>query len=509
MLGIFGGTRSDHPMADLKEAKRLLAALPVSDAGEALEEVTHWLQSVTGEPSFTPERRAELVQLVDEAGQPLARKVGRDYLGSSRIGKHQEARLWTVVHGFWKASALAYVTCLDAFATGQKGADALKGSVPLLGVRALRALATQLKWLHVRYGPLDDAIWMMINRTYAMLESRKLARSKVTVFPGVAAESTAEHEFMRVVMFHACSPDSLLPQEIEVAERVIANWAPRFTLAREHQPDTPYWIDLGATVSPVRIARPPQPSAWLRFFGAGAAFAELDQLVQEIRKTREFPASLGVGESVTAEAALGVLEHLQACWSPKPAERRHPRHRVKSRLTIAWGFDGILQMLAPGDSLTFDGSTCESWIVENVSVGGFGALVPEVRGDWLRIGCLLAMQPEGGDNWLIGVVRRLSRPSMQKAAVGIQTLARSAVPVTLRLHIGNRTSLDVETGILLNPTAPDGEVHVLVRAGVHAPGQSLSFDLNGRHVVLLPVGVPERRSDYELLRCRHLVRDAA
>jgi hypothetical protein len=83
------------------------------------------------------------------------------------------------------------------------------------------------------------------------------------------------------------------------------------------------------------------------------------------------------------------------------------------------------------------------------------------------------------------------------------------VPVRLRVHTGHIVSDDTETGILLNPTSPDGEMQLLVRAGVHAPGQNFSFDLNGRHTVLLPVGVPERRTDYELLRCRHLVRDAA
>jgi hypothetical protein len=196
-------------------------------------------------------------------------------------------------------------------------------------------------------------------------------------------------------------------------------------IAREHQPETPYWIDLTAAQPPVRIARAPQPSPGIRFFGAGTAFAEVDALLQQIRNTREFPPSLGVCDALTQEAALGVLEHVESCWSPKLAERRHTRHRVKSRLTIAWGFDGILEVLEPGDSLTFDGSNYESWIVENVSVGGFGALVPQVRGDWLRIGCLLAMQPEGGENWLIGVVRRLSRPSLQQAAVGIQTIARA------------------------------------------------------------------------------------
>jgi hypothetical protein len=508
MIGIFSSTRSDHPMADLREAKRLLAALP-AEPQQALEELTHWLDSVTSEASFKPESRAQLVQLIDEAGQAPARKFARDYLGAPRLGKLQETKLWGVVHAFWKASALGYVTCLDAYATGAKGGDALKGLVPLLAVRALRSLGAQLKWLYLRYGPLDQRVWTMISGVYALAEARKHARTKVTVYPGIPAESTAEQEFLRVAMLSACSPDSLLPNEIELAERVISGWAPRFLLVGEHQAETPYWIDLTSGQPPVRIARPPLPGPGIRFFGAGPAFAEIDALVQQIRNTREFPPSLGVGETMTAEAALGVLEHLDACWSPKLPERRHARHRVKSRLTIAWGFDGILEVLQPGNSLNFDNSRYESWIVENVSVGGFGALVPQVRGDWLRIGCLLAMQPEGGDNWLIGVVRRLSRPSLEQAAVGIQTIARGAVPVQLRVHSGHVVSDDTETGILLNPTSPDGEMQLLVRAGVHAPGQSFSFDLNARHTVLLPVGVPERRADYELLRCRHLVRDAA
>jgi hypothetical protein len=136
--------------------------------------------------------------------------------------------------------------------------------------------------------------------------------------------------------------------------------------------------------------------------------------------------------------------------------------------------------------------------------------VPQVRGDWLRIGCLLAMQPEGGDNWLIGVIRRLSRPSLSQAAVGIQTLARTAKPVELHVQMGNTTTaLGTEAGILLEPNQLSGEVQILLNPGVHAPGQNFMFDHNGLRTMLLPTAVAERRHDYELLRCRHLVRDAA
>src|SRR5512139_1761629 len=66
MIKIFGGARSDHPLADLGEAKRLLAELPGTDPLRAVDELTHWLESARTEQSFKPEHRAMLVQMLDE-----------------------------------------------------------------------------------------------------------------------------------------------------------------------------------------------------------------------------------------------------------------------------------------------------------------------------------------------------------------------------------------------------------------------------------------------------------
>ena len=205
---------------------------------------------------------------------------------------------------------------------------------------------------------------------------------------------------------------------------------------------------------------------------------------------------------------LHVLEHLQLHWSPKLPERKHQRHRVKSRLTVAYGFDGALDALDPRSSLTFDGSDRESWIVENVSAGGFGALIPQVKGDWLRIGCLVALQPEGGDNWLLGIIRRLSRPTLQQAQVGIQTIARNAAPVSLRVRAGEVLSLDRERGLLIG-SPEEGEMQLVVRNGVREPGLTFVPDDAPEGTVLLPIAPAERGADFELLRVRQLVRDAA
>ena len=66
----------------------------------------------------------------------------------------------------------------------------------------------------------------------------------------------------------------------------------------------------------------------------------------------------------------------------------------------------------------------DSWVIEDVSLGGLGAQATISNPDWIRIGGLIGVQPDGGENWLIGVVRRYVRTGAKQAAVGIQTLSK-------------------------------------------------------------------------------------
>jgi hypothetical protein len=509
MLKLFGAGKSDHPLGDIKEARRIVAELPRADPAKALDEVTHWIESVRSEEAFRPDHRATVIQLLDEAAQDSLRRLSREYLSSPRLSKQREHHLWTGIYRYWKECALAFSQLLEAYVAGGKAGEGLKGYAPLFAVRGLRAMAARLKWLHARYGPLDESLWAMTNRLYAIADAKGFATQRVAPYPAVPGETTAQYEYLRTVMFAACSPDSLLPLEAELAERLIAQFSPEFTITAQQQADSAYWMDVARPEPPSRIQRPPQhASIGLRFFSGGRAFEDIERLAAGIRATKEVPADLNLGGTYPAATVLHVLEHLQLHWSPKVPERKHQRHRVKSRLTVAYGFDGAMDALEPEVSLTFDGSDRESWIVENVSAGGFGALVPQVKGDWLRIGCLVALQPEGGDNWLLGIVRRLSRPTLQQAQVGIQTIARNARPVALRVRAGDTLSLDVERGLLIDVQA-EGELQLIVRNGVHEPG--LAFVMEGAPdgAVLLPIAPTERGADFELLRVRQMVRDAA
>lgn len=502
-MKLFGGGKPDHPMADLKEARRLLEELPTQDSFKATEELAHWLESVSTVEGFKPEHRLQLLLLIDETAQAPVRKLAREYLATARPSKFQENRLWGAMHEYWKQAGFAFVRMVDQFVTGVKGVEAVKAQLPLLLARSLRSIAQRIKWQHMRYGPVDPSAWGMLNKVYAFAELRKLLASKVVVYPAIPVDSSAQQEFLKAVMFSASSPDSLLPLEVELAERMIGEYAPRIVLATAPGAENGYWIDLAQSMAPARLAGAPKPApATLRFFGASAALAEIEALIDTIQATGAVPSSVNLGGVYDTDVLVGVLRHLASYWSPEPPVRKHTRHNVKSRLSVAHGFNGVLGVLDTTVSLDFDNNAVESWIVENVSAGGFGAVIPQMKGDWLRVGAMLAMQPEGGSNWVLGVVRRVNKIENHQARVGIQTLSKS--PRVSRFSLG----VVAEQGILLKTAEPDrGESSIALRSGVFAPTQNLEADRSGKRHVYMPVGLVERGEDYEIGRYREMIRE--
>lgn len=227
----------------------------------------------------------------------------------------------------------------------------------------------------------------------------------------------------------------------------------------------------------------------------------MEQLIQTISASGGVPSSLNLGGSYEPAVVIEVLRHLAMYWSPHPPERQYPRHRVKSRLNVTSGFQGVYSALDPSASLDFDQGRIENWIVEDVSAGGFGASIPQLKGEWLKLGSLVGLQPEGGDNWIIGVIRRLNRDTPQQGSVGIQSLAMTAVPVKLSI------SGVAEPALLLSYSIDAVEVQFLLKAGLHAQGQNYEFDRDDKSVVLMQASVVEQGEDYELLKGKQMVRE--
>ncbi|MGE0875711.1 MAG: hypothetical protein AB7O31_13695 [Burkholderiales bacterium] len=506
MLKLFGGGKPDHPLADAKEARRLLDALPADDAYKALEELAHWMDSTAAAEGFRPLDRIQTLYMVDEAAQPRLRKLARDYAAATRPSRFTENRIWSAVHGYWKSAGLAYARSIDMFVQNAKATDAAKAQLPGLIARALRSFGQQLKWMHLRYGPMDLAVWGVVNNVYAFAEARGLAQAACTPYPG-GGETTPQREFLKLAFFTASSPDSLLPVEAEFAERVINELSPRLTQGASRGGEHGFWIDLGQPLPPQRVLRAPPASPGLRFLGAAAAREELESRIAGIRSAGRAPAEMLQGAINETEAVLDVLGHLAMHWSGTPPERRFQRHAVKSRLSVTHGFDTVLGVLgqSPDDTLDFQAREIENWVVENVSAGGFGAIVPQLKGDWLKVGALLALQPDGGSNWLLGMVRRVNKTGAQQARIGIQTLAKA--PRAERFEVAGAFGA-AEPGVLLRSAdAESGDALIALKPGVFAPGQNLELDRGERQHVFMPQALAEKAEDFEIGRFREMIRE--
>jgi hypothetical protein len=203
-----------------------------------------------------------------------------------------------------------------------------------------------------------------------------------------------------------------------------------------------------------------------------------------------------------------VLRHLAQYWSDKAPARGSERRPTAARITVVPGADQVFGVLEPSATIsTVDFSrnqTAESWIVENVSDGGYGAIVPPQKIDWVRVGVLIGMKGEISDYLGIGLIRRITRDAHQQRRVGIQVLTKTAIPVTIsKANTMSSLNFDLreETAILLT-VKPDarGEVDMLLREGIFNGRDGLEMTLQRRNYRLVPSRIIEAGEDFTWAR---------
>ena len=503
MLKWIGGGKVDHPMADAKQARQLIAELPANDAFKALQEITEWLESMNQTEGFKLDRRFENLDLLDSAAKNHQRKLSQDYLNTPRQQKFQENKLWTSVSGFWKALGDGYVLCITQHESGGGGATAVRKSLPVIAGRAMRVLTLQLKWLLLRYGPVEPRLWTEMARLYQIAEQKGFADGAIAVYPGAHGESTIKEEFLKSLMLAASSTDGLPPVKQQIAERAVAHFAGAFRISRK--PDgCNYCFDLGAPKLPVRLFKGAAASPHMIYFGAGEALPQLRQLTRTVIETGGVPKDVNLGGTYEKDIVIGTLKHLEVYWSETPPARSSERRKTVARITVVPGLSEILGMVDPSNSDALDFSqeqTAESWIVENVSDGGYGAIIPAVKSDWIKVGTLIGLQAEGKNYWGVGMIRRITRDEHQQRRVGIQLLSKTAIPIKLgRASTVSGFNAGREPGpAILLSTAPDGqgEVGVVMREGIFNARDSLEMIVRDKTYLLMPARMVEGGEDFD------------
>lgn len=505
--------RSDHPLADEKGAKEFLSELPAQDPYKTLEEIAFWLDGTRTAEGLKPQRVFEIIDLLDLTAKPHQRKLSQEYLaGGVRLQKFQEQRIWATVVEFWRQLGAAYEFCLAQTLPGVAGSGALKPMAPTIAARALRALTLELKWALLRYGPIDPTLWGRLGALYAQAETSGFALKACAVYPGAHGATTVQREYLKALMLTMSATDSLLPRKLEVAERIVAQYAEQFVMQRQPAKGCHCTVDLQAAKPPARMIAQVTPAPSLRYFGPGAAAEAVDQVIHSITQTGMIPSSVNLGGTYEPSFVVEVMRHLARHWAAVPPARKQERKQTFARIHVVHDFDDVVAIIA-GESKDLDfQQNIETWTVENESEGGYGAVIPDSATDWLQVGTLLGIKLADGNAWGVGIVRRLTNGANNHRYVGIQTVAKGGARVKVfpaELKAGPAAGVDA---VLLPSSAADsmgtGELNLLMRMGTFSPKQSLQMRAYERDYLLVPKQLLEGGQDFDMAKFRVLQRAA-
>lgn len=501
---------SDHPLADPKKLEQSIRTLP-ADAARAIDEIIGWLETVRTHEAFTLAQRAEAMLAIDAAAQIPARKLARE-LETARGNKFQMQRLLGTLKVYSRETAEALSVPIEAFARGAKGADAVRRDIPQIVPRALRAWANLARWLALQYSPLDESGWTRAYMAYAVAEQLQIARKPVQPYPRVPAETTPERELLQLVVFAGSVPSALDAHSILILDRVVNAFAPQFELLPAAQPGTHQFVDLASGQPPARVNGPGTMSPTLRFVSGVSAMRAVETLIGELLVSNVVPDSLGLEGRSDAADLVRILQGFGVQWAATVPGRRAQRRPIQVRLTVAWGYEGLISVLvslpAVGQMLDFSAeSPVETWVTEEVGAGGFSAVAPRMNEDRFTIGALVAAQAEGASEWQVGRVQRIERRPGDAAAVGVEIIARAPIAAEVTVDTPNGPADKPEVVILLaHPRNCEvGEaLDALFRSGVNAAGQVYRFEYEGTCYRFGPEQLLARGTDYELLRLRRL-----
>jgi hypothetical protein len=434
--------RGGHPMLNPAEAARLLAELPADDPLRATEEVTAWLESLARATRFGTAQRVKVVAMVDETGQPFAEALMTEYLADENSQKADRFRRWQVLMNFWEKLAEAYSEIVGHFQLSERTAP--KDQMPLVTVRAMRAVFVQMRLALMRYAgePDRSRTWSALYRLFSFALQQQCATSPVRLYPSRPHTTNPRLELVSAVLLEVAAPQTLPPRQIELTARIASRLASAAAFSDQLDERLYFYVDL-AKHSPPNFTRIDlQVTPTMRFFGPGNVVVRLNESSERIRNPQPSAPDEGFGEGYSAKEQLETLQRLTAYWGDSPPRRQHARTRFASRVEVVFGLDAVvrvvgkLEQVITGEKfeILFDdkrapedkpaGAAFETWTLKDISLRGLGALTTRRAQGALKIGALIAFRLENAEEWCLGIVRRLQVDRQNNSDVGAEILSR-------------------------------------------------------------------------------------
>ncbi len=505
LSGLFG-KKTDHPMADMKSVQALLDDLPKNDVFKLVMELTEWIENVSNNADFKLDHQFAAVSLLDETVQPYLRKLIREYFTPHELSTFQANRLWMLLSNLSRHTANAYFTIFTRYCSGEKGSGVLKPELAMLLARAVNAIMRQSKYICARYVPVSNELWANLYQLYAYAESNQCLDVPVNLYPSQVSSTTVKRELIRLVGWYGTGINNMTPLSMHLTSRIVAHFSAEVAIETSPGRSSLFAFDIAKPAAPTRVNINGVASLSTRYLNMANMQTALQNLMRTLEKGM-IPGEINLSGSYDAELVKEATAYLLNYFAAPP-KRRSARRGIKVNLNVVNGFAEIVERTDMG--LNFDEVTPAQWLIEDISASGFCTLLPTQAVDTVRVGSLLGIQPDGVQHWGVAVARRLMRNEKNQLRLGAATLANQIAGVTLKQSGGNSFA-EGQPALWLYAKAddPPGEISLVMKANGYVAGRSLETTLDGKNYLLIPNGLQERGSDYELAKFRVIEQEAA
>jgi hypothetical protein len=443
------------PLRNPTQARRWIARLP---AGDVLEIQRQSLELISHFPGGGREATAlqlEALLKLDGRLEPLVKDLTRQYTVNYQKSSTVESRLWHAVFDLVKGFIGAYNAALQA---GFPHAEnrRWRAVLPWALVRLAQYRGLDGKFRLFRYSHWIPAQWREFHETYELARARSWHREQL-VFgaggfskPGVFVEQV----YLNMLLLMRLDSGNFTPDQVEWVANQLDDWAPSLSLTGTATESAGFYVDLTGSQG-LRRRDKPIVGGHVLYVDTGPVYTRIVERLRWLPETDdEKPAP---GDLPAREQRL-LLMRLAALFGPDALAHapRASRRSADEHVRVVSGLHALTRAVAeierlpdaartPGIVASFDEATVVNpginpasierrvrgtrWKMVDRSESGCRLMAPAKEAP-AKLGELLAIKD--GDNWILGVVRRMQRQQVDEMTVGVEIIARRLVRVLMR-----------------------------------------------------------------------------
>jgi hypothetical protein len=463
-----GTKEADDPLVSPKSVAAWLRQLPALDVIGRQQQVMRAFEAMRASPKPPDIARVQAIEYLDAAlgadRRQLTKQFAENFDGAPKLAE----RIWQSIYDLSQGFIIAYQTALEE-ALRQSGNARWKPLAPLLFARLTHYYGTDAKLRVFRYERWIPGKWVELHRVY--LRAAELGVDRVPAVLRSAGPNTTpwtvEQEYIFVLLIHQLNMGNMSPPQLDWATAQLRAWSRRLQIDAVPRSLEGFFVDVAGRAGLGRRTGNDSGSM-LRYLDTTPLTEQLDRAIAALRQAED--TDQGPAAPINQQR-IAILEKIAPSVAPNlNAEMRRDR-RIECAVTatVRIGLARICQELTVKDNgialpdpasvheqievfAVADGSRASKrrvpdehdsliaslsafsdpmWQVRDRSVAGLRIAASGGIGQSLTLGALVAVRQSDISNWVLGVVRRMSKVSTEEVEAGMSIIADRIVSVTL------------------------------------------------------------------------------